>query len=226
MSKTFEIDMYDGHLIFISDGMKVLIDTGCPVTIGKENSFKFMGEEYACRTSFGGRDIYSISQLMNYDIDVFMGMDVIEKFYVRTDYKRKQVTFSEEPLPVEQMSSTPIIRGQMGEVCIYLTINGNNVKLALDTGAKISYIDNSYTEGDNQVGIKDDFNPLIGHFQTPIFAIEASICDNPFPVNFGVLPPILAMPLQMMGIYGAIGYDLFNTFMVVMDFNDNKLYIQ
>ena len=114
----------------------------------------------------------------------------------------------------------------MGEVCIYLTIKGNKVKLALDTGAKISYIDNSYTEGDNQVGIKDDFNPLVGHFQTPIFAMEASICDNPFPVNFGVLPPILAMPLQMMGIYGAIGYDLFNTFMVVMDFNDNKLYIQ
>ena len=225
MSKTFEIDMYDGHLIFISDGMKVLIDTGCPVTIGKENSLTFMGEEFACRTSFGGRDIYSISQLMNYDIDVFMGMDIIERFYVRTDYKRNQVTFSKEPLPVEQMSSTPIIRGQMGEVCIYLTIKDNNVKLALDTGARISYIDQSFTKGEKLIETKDDFNPMIGHFQTPIFAMEASIGNKLFPVNFGVLPSMLVMPLRMMGIYGAIGFDLFIAFTVVMDFKNHKLYV-
>ena len=225
MKKTFNIDLYDGHLILIADGMKILVDTGCPVTIGKERTFMFMEKMYFCRTSFGGRDINSISQLMAYDIDVLLGMDIIAKYYIQTDYKHKQTTFSVEPLPIAHMSSIPIIRGQMGEVCVNLTIKENNVKLALDTGARISYIANSYTEGDFQIGVKDDFNPMIGYFETPIFAMEASICDNSFTVNFGVLPPKLAMPLQMMGIYGAIGYDLFNAFTVVMDFNDNKLYI-
>lgn len=226
MSNTFNIDMYDGHLIFIADGLKILVDTGCPVTIGKESTFMFMGEEYVCHTSFGGRDINSISQLMRYDIDVFMGMDIIERYYVQTDYKHQQVTFSNEPLPVEQMFSTPIIRGRMGEVCINLTVKGNNVKLALDTGAKISYIDQFYTEGENQIETKDDFSPLIGHFQTPIFEMEASVDAWSFPVNFGVLPPSLVMPFQMMGIHGAIGFDLFNAFTVVMDFKNSKLYIR
>lgn len=226
MSKTFDIDMYDGHLIFIVDGMKVLVDTGSPVTIGGRNSFKFMEEEYECHTAFMGKDISGISKLMNYDIDVLMGMDIIERYYVQTDYKYRQITFSKEPLPVEQMSSASLIRGHMGEVCINLTVKDNTIKLALDTGAKISYIDNSYTEGENRIGVKDDFNPMIGHFETPIFAMEASIGDRHFPVNFGVLPPLLGMSLQMMGICGAIGFDLFNAFMVVMDFKNKKLYIQ
>ena len=226
MSKTFDIDMYDGHLIFIVDGMKVLVDTGSPVTIGGRNPFKFMEEEYGCHATFMGKDINGISQLMNYDIDVLMGMDIIERYYVQTDYKHRQITFSKEPLPVEQMSSTSLIRGHMGEVCINLTVKDNTIKLALDTGAKISYIDNSYTEEENWIGIKDDFNPMIGHFKTPIYAMEVSIGDIHFPVNFGVLPPLLGMPLQMMGIYGVIGFDLFNAFTVVMDFIENKLYIR
>lgn len=226
MSKTFNIDLYDSHLILIADGVKILVDTGCPVTIGKEKSFVFMGEENSCYTSFGGRDINSISQLMQYDVDVLLGMDIIAKYYVQTDYNLKQATFSDEPLPLEQMTSVPIIRGQMGEICINLEVKGEKVKLALDTGAKISYIDQSFTIGEKQIGTKDDFNPMINHFQTPIFAMDASIGKRRFPVNFGVLPPMLAMPLKMMGIYGAIGFDLFNAFIVVMDFKNNMLFIR
>ena len=39
MMKTFHIDLYDGHLIFEDNGLKVLVDTGCPVTIGKDTYF-------------------------------------------------------------------------------------------------------------------------------------------------------------------------------------------
>ena len=225
MNRTFNIDLYDGHLILIYDGLKVLVDTGSPVTIGDSNSFKFMEEEYKCETSFGGKDINSISQLMNYDVNVLMGMDIIERYYVRTNYKHQQVTFSNEPLPVEQMVSSPILRSKMGAVCINIGVKGRNVKLALDTGAKISYIDQSFIVGEEQIGIRDDFNPLIGHFQTPIFAMEASIGDCSFLVNFGVLPPTLAMMLQMMDIYGAIGFDLFNVFTVILDFKNNMLFV-
>ena len=225
MQETFDIALYDGHLIFHVGNMKVLVDTGSPVTIGKENSFDFLGEKYVCHTAFLGKDINSISQLMNYDIDVLMGMDIMEKYYIRTDYQQQQITFSDEPFSVDQMFSTPITR-MMGAVCIDLVIDGNTVKVALDTGARISYIDQAFTEGKHPIDERDDFNPAIGHFQTPIFEIEATVGDSSFPVNFGVLPPILAMPLQMIGISGAIGFDLFNVFTVVLDFRNNILYMQ
>lgn len=226
MNKTFDIDLYDGHLIFICDGMRVLVDTGCPVTIGKENSFKFMGNEYVCHTSFGGKDINGISRLMNYDIDFFMGMDIVEKYYIQTNYKRKVITFSTEVLPFDHFISLPIIRGCMGEVCIDLIVKEQLVRLALDTGARISYIDDRFTNGEPMVEMLDDFNPMIGNFSTPIYSIEATLGNQKLPVRFGNLPSVLAMPLKMMGLYGAIGYDLFNSFMVFMDFNNNRLLLK
>lgn len=226
MSNTFDIDLHDGHLIFILDGLKVLVDTGCPVTISKQNTFCFMGGEYWCQTSFGGRNINSISQLMNYDIDVFMGMDIIKNFYILTDYKHRQVSFSLEPIPIDPLCSIPILRGNMGEVCVNLVVKGNTLKLALDTGARISYIAESFTQGEIILEIKDDFNPIVGNYQTPIFAMEATIGSQTFPVNFGTLPSMLAMPMQMMGISGAIGYDLYHAFTVLMDFKHNTLSIK
>lgn len=223
MVKSFLIDLFDGHLIFDNDGLKVLVDTGCPVTIGKSTHFDFMGQSYQCMTDFGGKGITEISAMMGYDIDVFMGMNIIEQFYIKTNYQSKEITFSTEEIPFDSICSIPIIRGRMGEVCIDLTVKGQNIKLALDTGARISYIDESFTNGEPVVETRDDFNPMIGNFSTPIYSMEASVCEQIFPVNFGKLPPVMAMPLKMMGIYGAIGFDLFNAFTVLMDFKKNML---
>lgn len=226
MCTSFTTDLYDGHLIFSVDGLKVLVDTGSPVTIGRQDVFLFMGKEYGCMTSFIGNDINDISSMMGYDIDVLMGMDVLADFCILTDYRQGLVTFSSKPIPFEHDSSTPILRGQRGAVCILLNVKGKTVKMALDTGAKISYIDDSLTAGETALEIRDDFNPMTGHFATPIFAMEAEIGGKTFPVNFGNLPPLLSLSLKMMNLDGAIGYDLFTAFTTMMDFHDNLLKIR
>lgn len=87
MTKTFDIDLYDGHLIINNNGQKILVDTGSPVTIGRSNHFVFMDHEHNCTTAYLGTDIPSISKLMDYDIDVLMGMDVLGRYEMLTDYK-------------------------------------------------------------------------------------------------------------------------------------------
>lgn len=222
MTKTFDINLYDSHLIFNIDGQKVLVDTGSPVTISRSDHFMFMDQEYNCTTSLMGHDISSISEMMGYDIDVLMGMDVIGKYEMLTDYKSAKVTFSSEEIPFEPIGTTPIMR-EMGAVCVILRVKGQDVKLALDTGARISYIAESYTLDETEIEVREDFNPAIGRYKTPIYAMEASIDGRSFPVNFGKLPSKLAVMLQMMGIEGAIGYDLFSAFKVLLDFKNNKL---
>lgn len=223
MTKTFNIDLYDGHLLFEYNGMKVLVDTGCPVTIGKNTSFDFMDKSYQCLLDLGGKRISDLSALMEYDFDILMGMNIVKNYYILTEYKNKEITFSTDTIPFEPVCTVPIIRGRMGEVCIELTVKGEKVRLALDTGAKISYIDETFTNGETIIETRDDFNPMFGKFSTPIYAMEASVGNQTFPVNFGNLPPIMAMSLRMMGLSGAIGFDLFNAFKVLMDFKNNIL---
>lgn len=222
MTKTFEINLYDGHLIINDNGQKVLVDTGSPETIGRSDHFVFMDQEYNCTTSYFGQNIPSISRMMDYDIDVLMGMDVIGKYKMFTDYKSKKVTFSSENIPFEPVCTIPI-KQKEGVFCVILRVKGEDVRLFLDTGAKISYIAETYTSDETAIEVLEDFYPMIGQFETPIYAMEASVDGQSFPVNFGKLPSKLAMMLQMMGIEGAIGYDLFNKYKVLLDFKNNKM---
>ena len=226
MRTTFNIDMFDGHLIIEVDGQKVLVDTGSPVTFGKPNHLTFMGEEYQCPYSVPGiGSIDTIVEMVKYPVDVLMGLDVIKNYYVLVDYQQQQITFSTEPIEFESAVSAPIST-VMGCPCVELAAKGKNVKMAVDTGARISYIDKALTEGENAEETRDDFSPMLGgNFQTPIFSMEASIGETSFPVKFGVLPTLYAAYLQRGGIYGVIGYDLFNAFPVLLDFKNNQLHI-
>ena len=218
MTETYNIDLFDGHLIFANNGLKVLVDTGSPFSIGKDPHFEFMGQQYHCNEG-----ISTISEMMGYDIDVLMGMDVLGYYYIQTDYKDKKIVFSTDRIPFESICTVPLIRGNMGEVCVELSVNGQKVKLALDTGAKISYIDECFTVGKPVIETREDFSPFIGNFETPIYVIDASLGDQTFPVYFGNLPSQMSSMLKMMGIYGAIGFDLFNAFTILLDFRNNEL---
>lgn len=225
MIETFDIDSFDDHLIIENNGLKVLVDTGSPVSICNNDSFLFMGHEYRCHTSLLGNNIINVSELLNYSIDVLMGMDIIGNYYFLIDYERRKVSFSSNPFELTPMYVIPLLRGHGGYVYIYLTIKDRTVKLALDTGAKISYIDKSITEGETMIEERNDFHPLIGHFQTPIYPMEAFIGEKNISVNFGNLPSLLATSLIQMGIDGVIGFDLFNAFRVLLDFKNNQLHI-
>ena len=87
MTRTFDINFYDGHLIINDNDQKVLVDIGSPKAIGRSNHFVFMDQEYNCTTSYLGT-----SKLMDYDIDVLMGMDVLGRYEMLTDYKNAKAT--------------------------------------------------------------------------------------------------------------------------------------
>lgn len=224
MTKSYQINLFDGHLIIEADGLKVLVDTGSPVTIGNDTSFIFMGQQHQCTKSILGNGVAELSELMGYNIDILMGLDILQQYYILINYQGKEITFSTEELPLDSEFSTPIIRGGMGEVCINISVKGEIAKVALDTGAKISYIDPSYVRGEQATETRDDFHPSIGAFRTPIYCMDASISGQEFPVQFGTLPKLMAMSLSLIGIYGAIGFDLFNAFTVLLDFKNNKLH--
>ncbi len=113
----------------------------------------------------------------------------------------------------------------MGMVCLPVTVAGVALNFVLDTGAKISYIGSEQTSTLMAVDEREDFNPMIGRFSTPIYELETTIADTSFVVKFGNLPSVMSLPLKMIGIDGIIGYDLFAAYTVIMDFKNNILYL-
>jgi len=224
MKQTFEINLFNNHLIIEIDNKKILVDTGCPITFGN-GKFSFLEREITPATNSMGVTIESCSQLLGYDLDALMGMDVLSNYKILIDYHNHQMTVSDEELILENAVSVPI-NYQMGTPFIHLSVNGKDLKFALDTGAQISYIHHSITAGELAQETLHDFHPFYGQFETPIFNVIASIGDMAFPVRFGNLPHEMELALSLINCRGAIGSDLFHAFTVLLDIKGRSMWVK
>ena len=73
---------------------------------------------------------------------------------------------------------------------------------------------------------ENNSSPIIGNFKTPIYEMEGSVGGKTFPIEFGVLPDIYSNTLEMIGISGVIGFDLFNSFTAYIDLTNNKMHLK
>lgn len=224
MKRIYDINLYDRHLIINESGKDVLVDTGSPVTLSRESDFLFMENYRYVATNVGGQTVEDLGQLMGYPFDVLLGMDIMYNLSVLVDYKQKQVVFSDEEFIHDGFSELIMNRDAPGAISVPLTVKDRLMNFALDTGAKISYVDDKCTSLETPIEECEDFNPLAGHYTTPIYDMYAMIGDTSFPVKFGSLPRNLSTLLKMMGMDGVIGYDLFAAFIVIMDFKRNVLF--
>lgn len=222
MKQAYDINLFDGHLIITENGKDILVDTGSPFTLSRDCNFLFMGKNWHMETNIAGKTIDTFCELVGRRFDVLLGMDIMCGLSVLVDYKQKQAIFSDEEFSHEGFSE--LTMEQVGAITIPITVKGRLMNFALDTGAKISYIDNNYISAEVSIDELDDFSPFVGHFTTNIYDMQATIGDTTFPVKFGTLPRNLSSMLRTMGLDGAIGYDLFAAFTVIMDFKRDLLF--
>lgn len=236
MKEAYDIQPYDGHIIFQADGQDILLDTGSPVTLSHHPQLTLMGTRHSCRKSIVGQSLDSIVELLGRQIDTLLGLDILSHYAVEIDLNARRLTFSDTPPTDEGWATTPFRGGEMG-ITLPIGVNGKDVNFVLDTGAKISYLHSRYTQGLTSDESRDDFSPMIGRFHTPIFHLEATIngtrrANNSsesalaFPMAFGNLPVLLQMPLHAIGINGIIGHDLFTHFRVDIDFPSHELWLK
>jgi len=85
----------------------------------------------------------------------------------------------------------------MGIPIIKMTVDNQELKFFLDTGAKLSYLSDSLTSNYESVGTDEDFYPGVGKFQAECFEIPTVFGDNEFIVKYDNLPKILQMTRQL-----------------------------
>ena len=110
-----------------------------------------------------------------------------------------------------------------GVKAVMMQINGQSLKMALDTGAPLSYITDVVSVGFRQDGEKEDFHPTVGRFLTPVYNIETEIAGKPFMCSYGNLPVSMSMIFHVMD--GVVGYDFFKSFKIMLDYRKGLLVV-
>lgn len=224
MKETFKINLVDGHLLISDNGNTILVDTGSPLTIHKENSLAFLGRERRVHTSMSGNDIKAISSLAGIEFSTLLGMDIMSEYRVVFDYQNLELTFLDREEPAMAGDVLPLYN-VAGASVVDVEMNGRSLKMAVDTGAPLSYVDNFVTDRLEPCGEKEDFHPIAGRYVTKVYELEGTVGGKPFNGLYGNLPMKLGLPLNMFGINGVIGYDFFKSFKIELDFAAGRMIV-
>ncbi|MFN4299676.1 MAG: hypothetical protein ACK4EX_08115 [Thermaurantimonas sp.] len=219
--KQFQLQLFKGHPIINDGENRILIDTGAPSTIHSSDSLNFLSKSFGCTTNYMGLTVSKISDMLGTEITTLLGADILSEYIILLDYQNQVVEFSKQEIDIDGTQAD--ISNFMGIPIIKMTVDNQELKFFLDTGAKLSYLSDSLTSNFGSVGTDEDFYPGVGKFQTECFEITTVFGDNEFVVKYGNLPTLLQMTLMLGGTDGIIGFDFFNNFKVVLDLKNNRL---
>lgn len=219
--KQFQIQLFNGHPIINNGENKILVDTGAPSTIHFSDTLSFCSENYGCSTNYMGLTVSKISEMLGTEITTLLGADILMDYKILLDYKNQVIEFSKQEIEIDGTKAD--ISNFMGIPIIKMTVDNQELKFFLDTGAKLSYLSDSLTRNYESIGTDEDFYPGVGIFQTECFEIPTVFGDNKFVVKYGNLPTLLQITLMLGGTDGIIGFDFFNNFKVVLDLKNNRI---
>lgn len=221
MKRTFKIDFVEGHLLIRDNENIILVDTGSPVTMHKESTLNFLGREHRVLN----KGVNNLSRLAGVAFTTLMGMDILSQYRVIFDYASEEITFLTHDEEVGLEGVEMHLPSLMGMILVRMQIAGTQCLMALDTGAPVSYLDDSITNGMQPVGEKEDFHPMAGRYVTPVYELETEVGGRTFRATFGNLPMVVSLHLKLLKVDGVIGYDFFKSFKVMIDAAGGKMLI-
>lgn len=157
-------------------------------------------------------------------IDYGAGTGIIANYRMMLDYKARVVEFSKHEIPFSGREHG--ISSFMGIPVVELSVNEQTVKCFLDTGARLSYLSSSFTNGQPVVSTEEDFYPSLGTFTTECHDMLTHFDGHGFVVRYGTPPQMIQMLLQMAGADGIIGFDFFTNHKVLLDLNRQLLMVE
>jgi hypothetical protein len=242
---SFPFKIVNRQYIFNFDQLDIFLDTGSPISIGKElTHFEFNGKKYSLSSTFAGHPLSEIEQDIGCSIDILMGMDILCDFKVFIDNVSSTISFlgKDDPLPLDcdckKLCSLELksrfgfprfsLQGSQLKLPVDLMLSGSlssETTLVVDTGAPIAYMLRKFIDkNEKSKGEVDDFSPFVGKFKTPQYTRQITLFpDVTLSVDFGILPSKLEGMVKSMAD-AVIGYDLINAFHIVcFNFFENKM---
>jgi len=220
--RTFELTLFEGHPI-IHDGRNIiLIDTGCQNTIHTANQLDFMDCNYNVTTNYGGTTIPGFCDLIGTQITTLIGADIIKDFIIIFDYQNGSVSFSTDP--VNDFGGNIVnFTTAMTVPIIEIVVNNQKARCLLDTGAKFSYINESYVLNRESDGTGSDFFIGLGRYERPYFSMESNYCENILNIKYLTPPHQVQAVLSSLRVDGILGYDFMINFKILLNLAGNSL---
>lgn len=210
-----EIQEVSGHLILETASGRYVVDTGSPTSFARGGNINFASRTVEVSTSaMGMLDADTLSGYIGSEVDGLIGMDVLGDYRLTFSQNRLIVEDSDNledgfvALPTDSFMGIPVVAGN---------IDGHEIRVFVDSGAKISYLSPNLIANLPIAENVRDFYPGMGEFDVDVSIASCTLAGLPLQARFGRLPTLLQMTLMMGGVNGILGNDLFSKYDVCIN---------
>lgn len=174
-----DLEVRHGHLLRRGPHGLELIDTGSPLSMPLPSE---------------------VRKVLGDDVTRLVGMNELAQHAFLLDWANRELDL--EPLRSPEGPFIPL-KNVLGIPCIEIRAGGlkadHAVPALLDTGAPISYAPAHLLTDVAPHGEATDFYPMIGTFTTPLYHAAIDVFGVTQVIPVGVLPPLLAGLLSVVG---------------------------
>ena len=198
-----QANIEEKHLVVELNGLKLLIDSGSPMTFG-EGEFEWDGNETVLEP-IPITSIQSVSRFVGLTLDGIIGADLLYKRGLTIDLPNSEIRVHSERRNAPELMSASL---NIGVPVVKLNMLGEVRSCVVDTGAMQTFISQELSSHLDRVGTIDEFLMSIGAFQTDLVQFNAVVQQDQKVLSAAVFPDILESTLGGFGISGIIGLDV------------------
>lgn len=232
---TLPLKKSEGHFIITAGGENYIIDTGASVSCSCYGQTEVVigDRKFRVYPLPFERVGEKISELVHMPIAGLIGLDIMEELgSMEISEEEGCVRFGVETAPASGELSFPFemttgFRGLLAG----LKVNGRDIKVILDTGARIDYMDPAILDTSVAVSHERDYNPIIGFFEVDGYKATYSVGDREIEtVSYAATEQLreYVAQLGMHDISGVVGLNAFLKGMksLTVDFRNRKVILK
>jgi hypothetical protein len=208
----YPLEMLGGNLVVHYDNLDLLLDTGSPVSMGRQPSCYVLGREIPLLQRYKGMTVEQRSGQLGTNIDLVLGTDVLAHHAVGIDLQSGEVDFDDDPpglnsrvAPLATLGGIPVVEVRLG---------GRTLRALFHTGAALSCLPDAETRTYRCVGVARDSYPGFGEFATELRRVPLMFGDQPVGLECGLLPSAVEAALRPLEVHGVVGTNLLQLFSV------------
>ena len=202
---TYPLVFRNNHLFVQINGALWVYDTGADRSFGIR-PVSLIGQSQEISADYAGFTAADISRFLGETVAGIIGADLINPFDHIIDLRTNTLTVSDDQLTCD--GHVQKLDFFMGVPMLEAQIGGDRCKLFFDTGAQISYYQDSVPPSAVQAGTLHDFFPSAGEFSSETYRFPIALSGFRPVVRFGKLPGLMGMSLGMAGVSGILGNEL------------------
>lgn len=182
-----------------------LYDTGADRSFG-DTAFAFCERAFEPDVDYMGITAGDISGFLGETVSGIIGADALCEFDHIIDLRQGVLTVSTDALT--SIGAEQKLAFFMAVPMVDATVAGQDARLFFDTGAQISYyqetVDDSYPDG----GVIEDFFPGTGKFTSDTHILPTALNGVTHSLRYGQLPGMMGMAIRLAGSNGILGNDV------------------